>query len=196
MEAGMFGMKRAALRKEIQAESVLSGAEFTPDIFHLEQFKSQLLFVHDDMAQLQPNHDLIKEGSLSGFYPFNYGYTTKSYSFLKKNLGLKSFPIALDIPIDVANQLPTYMSEEYRIRGELYAIRPLQFLKLDTHRQNGVQFIRRRVNINIGYKKLYHHSITDSKGVYHSEYNLGKEQMLTVQAWMYVGREEYWRDQL
>lgn len=198
----MFGLKakrREEINQEIIREIVAEDQErtqFTPDAHILNRHQAKLLFVHDDMAQLQPMHDLVQEGSLSGFYPFDYGYTTKKFSFVKKDLGLKSFPIALDLDRETRDNLPVFISEEYRIRGELYAIRPCQFYKLDTHRQNGIQFERRRVNINVGYRKLYRTHWFNAKGIQKYEYNLGKEEMTTVEAFMYVGRNEYWKDQL
>lgn len=168
--------------------------QFTPDYNELQQRKSVLVFIHDDMAQLQSNHDMVRLGSLSGFYPFMYGYTTKKYTFVKKNLGLKSFPIALDLRD--TEELPVFMTEAHRIRGEVYAIRPPQMIVLDTHRQNGVQFRRVKVNINIGYQKLYRKAVVDDKGRSHAEYNFGKEEMCSEEMMMYVGREEYWKDQL
>jgi len=163
--------------------------QFTPDYPTLSQRRSHLFFVPDDMAQLQHNHNLIHGGSLSGFYPLAYGYTTKRFSFVKKELGLKSFPIALELSRDTQDNLPVWMSDEYRLRGEIYAIRPQQFIVLDTHRQNGVQFERVKLNINIGFQKYY-----KRKGK--PDYFLEREEMITVPMFMYVGREAYWKDQL
>lgn len=172
----------------------LDANQFTPDLWQLEQKKSHLVFIHDDMMMTQPNHDLVKNGSLSGFYPLNYGYTTRKFTFVKKELHDKSFPIAIDIR--EKDNLPHWMAKECRIRGEIYAIRPMQFIALDNHRQNGVQFKRVKVNINIGYRKLMKHTITDSRGKAYSEFNLCREEMTTQEMFMYVGREEYWKDQL
>lgn len=169
--------------------------EFTPDLWELEQKKEHRVFIHDDMMQLQPNHELVRQGSLSGFYPFQYGYTTKKFSFIQKELGLKSFPIALDLR-DLAEELPMYIADSHRIRGEVYAVRTPTLIALDNHRQNGVQFQRRRVNINIGYKKLYKSHWFNAFGNKKYNYQLGKEEMLSVECWMYVGRNEYWKDQL
>jgi len=163
--------------------------QFTPDYPDLSQSRAHLLFVPDDMAQLQPNHNLVHDGSLSGFYPLAYGYTTRRFSFVRKELGLKSFPIALDLSISIKDELPVWMSDEYRLRGEVYAIRPQQFIVLDTHRQNGVQFHREKVNVNIGYRKYYRR-----KNV--ADYYLEREEMITVPMMMYIGREQYWEDQL
>lgn len=167
--------------------------QFTPDYLQLSQKKSHLLFIHDDMAQLQPNHVMVQAG-VSGFYPLGYGYTSKKYSFITKNLGQKSFPIALDLRD--TEELPLFMAEKHRIRGEIYAIRAPTFIDLDTHRQNGVQFNRVRVNINIGYRKLYRHHWFNASGHKLYDTSLGKEEMMTQEMFMYVAREEYWKDQL
>lgn len=169
-------------------------AEFTPDLWMLEQKKSHLVFIHDDMMQTQPNHSMVQAQSLSGFYPFCYGYTARRYSFVKKNLGLQSFPIALNLR--ETDNLPYWMADSQRLRGEVYAIRTPGIIALDNHRQNGVQFERLKVMINIGHRKNYKHTTTDSKGIVHIDYSLGKEEMTSVMAYMYVGREDYWKDQL
>lgn len=171
----------------------LTSCQFTPDIAELEERSANLLFIADDMMLFNPNHDMVTKGSLSGMEPFHYAYTAKSFSFVKKNLGKESFPIALDIRD--TSELPKWMSQTARIRGELYAIRGSQFKILDTHRQNGVQFRRERVMINIPYKKLLKHQGKSPHGTY-PYYDLSKEQMYSVLAYMYVGRTEYWIDQL
>lgn len=201
----MFGFKSAAriAEEELTVRQMIfqkilyednQRLQFTPDYIKLSQQKSVLVFIHDDMAQLQPNHDLVRVGSLSGFYPLGYGYTSKKFTFVKKELGLKSFPVALSLK-DKEN-LPMFMADEYRIRGEIYAIRPQALIALDTHRQNGVQFKRVEVNINIGYQKLWEHHHFDSAGIKKYTTHLDKEEMLTQPMQMYIGREEYWMDQL
>src|SRR5258708_2088724 len=130
----MFGRKTALKVSQTQDLMLSILAEdqhrlqFTHDYAQLSQKKAHLVFIHDDMMQLQPNHDLVRAGSLSGFYPFAYGYTTKKFSFIKKELGLKSFPVAFELK--EKDELPVYMTDEYRIRGEIYAIRPQQFISL------------------------------------------------------------------
>jgi len=163
--------------------------QYTPDYHLLSVVRSHLVLVPDDMAQLQPNHRLVHDGSLSGFYPLAYGYTARRFSFIKKELGLKSFPIALELYHELKEELPVWMSDEYRLRGEIYAIRPQQIVLLDTHRQNGVQFERVKLNVNIGYQKYY-------KRKTKADYFLEREEMITIPMWMYIGRTEYWEDQL
>jgi hypothetical protein len=167
--------------------------QFTPDYAQLSQKKSHLVFIHDDMMQLQPNHSMVVEGSMHGFYPLTYGYTAKKMTFVKKELGLASFPIALSIRD--RDELPMHIADEYRIRGEVYAIRPDQLIKLDIHRQNGVQFERVKVNINHCFRRLRRKEWFDASGRTKYEHNLSPENMITDEMMMYVGREAYWKDQ-
>jgi hypothetical protein len=168
--------------------------QFTPDYDIVGARKGNLVFIHDDMMMLQPNHGLVVQQSLSGFYPFSYGYTSKRLSFVKKDLALKSFPIALEIR-DTDN-MPMHVANQYRIRGEIYALRPEGIIELDTHRQNGVQFQRIRTNINVGSQKQRRNHWVNASGQDQYSYFLDKEEMCTVECWMYVGREAYWKDQL
>jgi hypothetical protein len=198
MEGWMFGLKKYDTNPVHDAITALLYEEkqrlqFTPDYHDIGTRRGNLVFVHDDMMMLQPNHDLVKDG-LSWFYPFAYGYTSQKFSFVKKELGLKSFPIAIDLRN--TDDMPMHVAQTYRIRGELYALRPQTIIELDTHRQNGVQFQRIKVNINVASRKLRRSVWTDANGRDKSEYKLGKEEMITVPCWMYVGREAYWKDQL
>lgn len=198
----MFGrnVKKINVAEQQQQERVkrliqsYAPPPFTPDLWQLEMRKAHPVFIADDMMQTQPNHKMVAEGGLSGFYPFHYGYTSQRYNFVKKNLGLKSFPIALDLR--ETDELPAFMVERHRIRGEVYALRAEQIIALDNHRQNGVQFTRTPVTINIGHRKNYKHTTTDSKGNKFIDYSLGREEMTSITAFMYVGREAYWKDQL
>lgn len=194
----MFGLKKYDTNAVHDAITALVHEEkqrlqFTPDYHIIGARKGNLVFIHDDMMMGQPNHELVRYG-LSGFKPFAYGYTTKHFSFVKKNLGLKSFPIAVDLR-DSSN-MPMHVAQTSRIRGEIYALRPQTIITLDTHRQNGVQFKRVPVNINVGSQKMRRSHWFDAEGRTQFEYSLDKEEMVTVPCWMYVGREEYWKDQL
>lgn len=197
----MFGLKRKEIAKHLKLAEIMDllhedhrRLQFTPDYYLISQKKSHLVFIHDDMMQLQPNHSKVVEGSLSGFYPLSYGYTSRRFSFIKKELGLKSFPIALELRD--TEELPMFMADSYRIRGEIYAVRPQTLIELDTHRQNGVQFQRRRVNINVGFRKLRQAHWVDANAKDRYALNLDREEMCSSECWMYVGREDYWKDQL
>jgi hypothetical protein len=194
----MFGLRKYDTNAVQDAITALVHEEkqrlqFTPDYHDIGSRKGNLVFIHDDMMMAQPNHDLVKTG-LSGFYPFAYGYTSQRFTFVKKELGLKSFPIAIDLRN--TDDMPMHVAQTYRIRGELYALRPQGIIDLDTHRQNGVQFQRIKANINVASQKMKHSSWTDANGRDQHSYNLEREEMCTVPCWMYVGREAYWKDQL
>jgi hypothetical protein len=52
------------------------------------------------------------------------------------------------------------------------------------------------VNVNVASQKMMKSSWTDANGHDQHRYDLSREEMITVPCWMYVGREEYWKDQL
>lgn len=160
----------------------------TPDMWFLEQFEYQLIFIPDDMKTGKSNHSLITDAAYDGA-PIHPGcYTLDHYTFWKKDLGEHSFAIPLDgtfIPQGWLRIAPC----PARIQGELYAVRPKQFLKLDEHRHNGVQFQRRRVNISLPYRQVrYNHKKPNPF--------ISEDCLHTVRAWMYVGCEDYWSDQI
>lgn len=157
----------------------------TPDIWKLEQYHRQLIFVCDDMMKGNKNHSLIAEASASGDDPFHPTcYTLKPFTLWKKDLGTESFPVAMEDGYEPTGFL-RWPAEPARIRGELYAIRPYQFIKLDIHRQNGVQFRRIRTAITLPYNQVKY---TQKRPLP----KIAGEYIETIQAWMYVGVPEYW----
>jgi len=152
---------------------------FTPDMPFLQQHMRHLIFVFDDMMKGFRNFDLISETSVSGIWPLAHGvYTADNFWFWKKDLGELSYPIALDKPVTGYTRFDT---EPAKIWGQLYAIRPTAFNKLDTERENGVQYTRRRVEVICPYT---HWSPSPS------------QHEARLWPWMYVGNHEYWDEQL
>lgn len=153
----------------------------TPDNWKLEQFIRQLIFVPDDMKKGGKNHDLISE-AING--PTHSSvYTADPYTFWLKDLGGHSYPIVLP-----ANYKPDAFTivpvEAAPIQGELYFIRPSQFVLLDKHKQNGVQFRRDRVSIRIPYRTVSYGPAVLPK--------ISQHYFTTITAWMYTGVTEYW----
>jgi len=176
--------------------------KYTPDIHLLEQHWWNPVFIPDDcmihhsyhITERGSRHDLVKEGA-SGYDPFYEDcYTAKPFTFLEKNLGKQSFPIPFD-PIN-DNDLPMWMNKSHRIKGELYALSSKSIIELDNHRLNTVQFDRVKVTINIPYAQKYRDIAQSYNGVWSSTYRSSKTNIVSIQAHMYVGRFEYWRDQL
>lgn len=185
-----------AFRKYIQKDKVDEEAyawhtqnRLTPDVWKLQQYMRQLIFVPDDMMRGQRNHEMIAEASASGDDPFHPScYTLKPFTFWKKDLGTMSYPIAMEESF-CPSSFVRWPPPPARIKGELYAIRPYQFIKLDKYKQNGIQFERKRVMITLPYRNV----IFDRK---HPVPEITIEYIETVQAWMYVGIPEYWDHQL
>lgn len=154
---------------------------FTPDMVHLQMKKRCLIFVHDDMMSGRNNSDLIVETSISGRWPLANVYTEDKFFFWKKDLGEHSYPVALDKDVTGFYHGNAEDKAPARIWGELYAIRPSQFILLDNERENGVQFIRREISVRLPFIN-----------------GASKFPDITTihNVWMYIGVHEYWDDQL
>jgi hypothetical protein len=161
--------------------------ELTPDLWRLEQFVRQRIFVPCDMKRGGKNHEII-ESAVNGPI-FLDVYTARDYTLWKKDLGSHSFPVALpgDYKPDAFTIVPV---EAAPIKGELYHINPLQFVKLDKLRHPSM-FYRERVPIRIPYRTVKYRfggEGTTDKFPTISNHNY----FVTVDAWMYFGIEEYW----
>lgn len=162
--------------------------KLTPDIWKLEQFMFQPIFIPDEMKLGKKQHDLIKEASYSDGPLHPEVYTSEKFTFWKKDLGVESFPIAMEYPYRPSGYCRV-QPVPARIQGELYQIRPSQIIKLDIHRQNGVQFRRVKKDILVPYREVrYSKERPDPK--------LSEERIYPLQAWMYVGIPEYWDDMI
>jgi len=154
----------------------------TPDMWKLEQFKRQAIFVCCDMKKGGINHRLIEEAINGDVYQDTY--TADEYTLWKKDLGGQSFPVVLpkDYRPDGHTLVPV---ESAPIKGELYYINPTQFIQLDLHRPVG-QFFRERVNIRIPYRTVSYGPKKVLPEISNHNY------FSTVPAWMYMGVRDYW----
>lgn len=164
----------------------------TPDNWKLEQYIRQLVFVPCDMKKGGNNHHLIKDFINGPSY--EDAYTSKEYTFWKKDLGGHSFPIVLpgDYRPDSFLGPPEMVEpiESAPIKGELYFIPGSHVKELDKHRVNGVQFTRDRVNIRIPYRTVAFNKERPLPVISDHQF------FSTVQAWMYVGVKDYWNPQI
>jgi len=163
-------------------------ATTAPDIWKLEMYMRQLIFVPDDLKYGGPNHQLISESSWTKEPLHPACYTHSNYTFWKKDLGDKSYPVVLP-----ENYRPSgFIRGEIipaPIKGELWAIRPSCFRVLDKHRNYGVQFIRDRVPITYPYREIGFNKKQPLP-------KISDEYFTTVTAWMYIGIPEYWDPQI
>jgi hypothetical protein len=170
------------------AEAWHRQCELTPDIWYLEQHHRQLIFVADDLMSDHRHNRILTEASASGVDPIHpYAYTVDDYKFYLKDLGKVSHPVLMEKDAELTGFV-RFPPEPAQVKGELWSIRPYQFIKLDKLRQNGVQFVRKRVSIflpavDVVYTKAQPNpKLVTANGV--------------VRAWMYVGIPEYWDTQL
>lgn len=157
----------------------------TPDIWQLQQYTRQLVFVCDDLMTGGINNELVSAGSFipRAFHPSCY--TTHNYTLWRKDLGEYSFPVALPASYKPSGFV-RWPVEPAPIRGELWSIRPSQFILLDKHRQNGVQCVRKRVEIRYPYRTVAYDKERPLPHISDQTY------FTTVEAWMYIGDPNYW----
>jgi hypothetical protein len=154
--------------------------EFTPDFALLEEHQRILFFACDDMMSGQRNSDMIAEHSVTGRWPLAHCYTLDKFQFWVKELGKLSYPVVLDKPATGKADLK-YDVDLGRVWGELYAIRPQAFIKLDIERENKVQYTRRRVEVIVPYTQ------------WNPTPSIKEKRHWPM---MYVGNHDYWDDQL
>lgn len=159
-------------------------AILTPDIWKLEQFERQFLFVVGDQIE----RNLAQEASFVPIPKYPVCYSHESVTLWKKDLGVRSYPIVLP-----KSYRPTgftrYPIEPAPVVGELWSILPNQFILLDKHKQNGIQFRRERVDVQFPY-----HEVGWSKE--RPLHKISRQYFVTKPAWMYIGIPEYWDTQI
>lgn len=163
--------------------------KYTPDVAELEKRRAHLIFVPDELQQNHKNQFLLSL-NLFGTTPIANmcpAFTKPEFLFYKHNLEQESYPVAFQRP---ATSNIWGIPENKRpktIRGELYVIRPYQFLVLDKYKENGVVFERKYVDILVPYLKVVRNAYATCEIGYRCAY---------MQAWMYLGVEDYWKERL
>lgn len=144
---------------------------FTPDIADLEKRKFQRFFFYDETRIDNHSYGLIKEHIVN----WTVAYTVKPFHTWKKNLGVHSFPI----PFEVEG----FAADAARIRGDLMSIESSHVPVLDKHKQNGLQFIRKKVPIVFAVEKVVHGQ--DGSSIQTAGHTIQR-------AWMYIAVPEHW----
>lgn len=169
----------------------------TPDAVRLEKFSFQFLFTPDELASNQPGNERLGGGSVR----LCTAYSREKYQ-LFKHVRLTSpdtedyEPYPIGIPLEDTrshaerNRLvfPGDSNFYAKMRGELHIVRPYTLFKLDTYKENLVQFKRKRVHIVIPY-------IEEGVNRNGEAFRTGEKVYILV-AWMYVGVREYWNKHL
>jgi hypothetical protein len=193
MEGRMFGLfkKKISVPSQDWRNYANAGTHFTPDIVSMEQHNHQLLFTPDELKRGHSKNSLISDGKFIAV-----GFTQSPFSFWEKQLGTDSFPVPIQEKVftDILRDLPP----SCRIKGEIHALRPSNFLTVDEHKQNGVQFIRRRVKILIPSREIRTYDLGDNypKALQGKKTIILPEKVTIIRAWMYIGVQDYWKDLL
>lgn len=171
----LFGTK-PDIPSLFEMEQATSFAEFTPDIAILERRKSNLLFVFDEWQEGHRDFSMIEEYAV----PMGAAFTKDDFVLYKRKLNALSYAVALDdSPFKV---------KKTSIRGKLYAIPrgedgSTRFIELDTVKENGVKFERRRVSVIFPYFYL-------GRGRDGKPFRGYWEEV--IRCYTYIGVQSYW----
>lgn len=151
---------------------------FTPDMWRLQQRAKHLIFVYNEYQSRQHKHDLIGDNRLAAAFT-----EASNLVMWKKKLGNETFPFALEIKPEQTFGNSSFLGKPARISGELYSVPPQTIKAIDTDQLNEVYFQRKRVTVVVPFR-------------YKDGSQLGSQLIQRVKAWMYVGPDEFWLDQL
>lgn len=152
---------------------------FSPDLWKLEQYEYQLLFMPGEFMSRHPNFKDIQPYIYKN-KPLGPAFTADTgWAFWRRNLGKFSYPIPL------INQVKRVITG--RIKGEVMAIRPRMLQHLDEYYQNRKEFIRYRTSVIIPYRKKTFTNVGEM---------ITPEMTHTIRTWMYVGVNSFWTPQL
>lgn len=184
--------KEALRRKqEVFLEALKGFSKYTPDIGKLERTMRWLLFVPDEMQQAHPDHSRLSRHAKQ----IGTAFTVDTFTLWKerKHVDLKVtrvIPLRIQYGKEAFYTSPTAAIRR-PVRGELYFVNALTLIKLDRHRENGVRFLRERVEVVMPRTEIALHRTKEGY--------IKKEQRLRGEpfnVWMYVGVPEYWEQQL
>lgn len=176
----MFGLKRKQTTADPELkwfkDTVSDQLHYTRDIAELEKKEWQLTFVVDELKSGHHQHGLL--GTKARFICNAFTRSSK-YSMWTKKLGKLSFGVVLD------NPKPNALSREGHVKGQLYLVRPHQYLAIDKAKDTRIECIRRRVPLRIFARGKENEGVSGQFQVFD-----------TVDAWMWVGRSDYWDRQI
>ena len=184
----MFGILRKKERlirtNTLPPQEWLSAAseplKFSPDYSRLERYEYQLLFVCDELQRGHRLNPALGDQAMFGATAF----TKDKFTLWKKRLGRWSSATVID------RGYHDVMSS--RVKGEIFAVRPWDLKNLDTIKENGYHYARRRIILDVPYRQVYWQKDGPGGGGVH----VTQSKVQQVKAWAYVGLPEYWDDQI
>lgn len=160
----------------------------TPDVVELSLSEYRLLFVVDDMKVDFEKYKEIAEYSA----PVTRAFTQSPFQFFCRTIGEEKTYIPLEKPED------SLRAVSCKISGELHAVKSTHLFKLDILKDNGVQFIRKRIKVLVPSREMPMAEYRELQGKRLPPALLGKKGVLSPErvdikdAFMYVGNPEYW----
>lgn len=149
---------------------------YTPDICLLEAKLMHRIFIPDETMRGHYNYQMIGEHSAY----LCLGYTYDRFECFRRitNQSL------IAIPSGDKQTEPYHPRGPARIKGEVHLIETAGLIKLDNHKENGVQFERKRVRILV--------AAYPQKTASDGNIQLGQEHVFPIEMWMYVAKQDYW----
>lgn len=136
----------------------------TPDRLLLEANETVPVFEYGDMQCGMRHHNMLHGEFLCEAYT-----EQRFYTYVKKD-GPSSIPIATSVPVARVAR--------HRVRGELFQVPSKHINNLDNYRENGVQFVRKKVRLILPFL---------------NEEGLGVQNTM---AYAYIGKNEAWKASL
>jgi hypothetical protein len=168
-------------------EDVKARETHTPDHNKLSSYHTQFLFLPCEYKQGLPCHDLIAHD----VERVRTAYTVDPYVMYEYDRGVGSYPIVLPYSKENGTK-PAF------IAGDLFKVSsPDLFYSLDSIRENGIKFNRKRVQLQLRSRKIRY--VRDIHK-YPEFTPLSNSTVITgwfteyIKAWMYLGVPEYWND--
>lgn len=158
-------------------EEIAAQNFYTPDMWYLERFQCQLLFVYNELLPGHIMHHLIEnpgDAASTGYY----GYTRKKYVLWKH----RAYGTVHQQPLPLAVEPLFRASPLAPIKGFLYLVRPHQYNQIDLYMQNTLYYERERITIDVPYREINNF---DKRAVSELKFE-------PVEAWMYLAVQEYW----
>lgn len=162
-----------------EMEEAFRMSEFTPDIAILERRLCNMLFVYDEMQLGHREFSMIEEHAI----PMGVAFTKDDFVLYKRKLSTLSYAFALDDS--------PYRAPRTSIKGSLFAIPrdedgSTRFIELDTVKENGVKFERRRVTVIMPYFYVGMRDGKPFKGYWE----------VPIRCYTYIGVKSYWHPKL
>jgi len=161
---------------------------YTPDIASLEKKLFQRLFLCCNVQKGFEYHSIVEEHAV----PYSAAFTQQAFLVYTKKLGSESFPIPLEfLDYSFVPRLP--------IKGTLMLVEPSAIAKLDTFKLNGEEFLRCRKKIVVPYRHTKNSKLSNEEWIrYCNELKIPDNydkivHRMFVDAWMYVGVEQFWK---